>query len=666
MPKADDRPSIKNITHHALFNPIHITRIADTKYKHITWYMSRLHVSAALGALVEDDLRSMDPSALNSTKDILGRTPLALAVEEQRVSTVEMLLGSPGLSVTEFDKLGNTVLHTVLKQLEKQAVKNIYKQLEESPMFQILRVFARHPKTHDGALDCQDKQGRTVAALWRGSASRIIRREFEYTLLPSVLSALHARPPREFQREDFEALYKIEENVSKLENAVFSMLEQWGLARGNNADENRSDEDHKKRDYIESNIICLRVMATKFNQLKKLANSKSDALFKLMHEIRDQMKDDPDGLYIVRDLQDVKGKVNLQISDRAHEMMECAPKTPLFYSAIDTDVLVPLVATIAQQLHAQFIEAVLSSLMVGEVQSRGEKTVFRNSLEEELGPGWSRWVMVAPVKKGERMKVKVQEYAEENEAEPNSWPHIANLGDTLRAMVVCKNAREIRRTWEALQRRFDIREGNGRLKNRFATAGKKGAPTPDMLMNAVFQVEGAIPMPVEIQIHHAEILPLKEEEHFLYEIRRAKAVKELREHFEKERAKKKIEEDIGGDGTMKVAVLAVKAIEIMSRMPEEKEGQTLKNVIKTHSLTDQAKEQALTPNRSMMLAPSPQAAAQAQEGTTMLAPSPQAAAQAQDGTKQTRPLPAPKRRKSKFRNTQTFKDKVRSTLGFKL
>ena len=204
---------------------------------------------------------------------------------------------------------------------------------------------------------------------------------------------------------------------------------------------------------------------------------------------------------------------------------------------------------------------------------------------------------------------------------------------------------------------------NGRVA---ATAGKKGAPTPDMLMNAVFQVEGAIPMPVEIQIHHAEILPLKEEEHFLYEIRRAKAVKELREHFEKERAKKKIEEDIGGDGTMKVAVLAVKAIEIMSRMPEEKEGQTLKNVIKTHSLTDQAKEQALTPNRSMMLPPSPQAAAQAQEGTTMLAPSPQAAAQAQDGTEQTRPLPAPKRRSSKFRNTQTFKDKVRSTLGFKL
>ena len=53
--------------------------------------------------------------------------------------------------------------------------------------------------------------------------------------------------------------------------------------------------------------------------------------------------------------------------------------------------------------------------------------------------------------------------------------HRAKLGDALRAMVVCRRGKKsgdlIYRTWKQLEQAFDIREGHGRLKNNYATAG---------------------------------------------------------------------------------------------------------------------------------------------------------------------------------------------------
>ena len=89
-----------------------------------------------------------------------------------------------------------------------------------------------------------------------------------------------------------------------------------------------------------------------------------------------------------------------------------------------------------------------------------------------------------------------------------------------------------------LEKAFDIREGHGRLKNNYATAGMpnddpkvfaKNQKPPDMLMNAVLDVEGCMSMPAEIQVHHEEILELKESKvHLLYEIARAKSISILR------------------------------------------------------------------------------------------------------------------------------------------
>ena len=108
-------------------------------------------------------------------------------------------------------------------------------------------------------------------------------------------------------------------------------------------------------------------------------------------------------------------------------------------------------------------------------------------------PAWECWYTVAPAKGASRMTVKVQEYAHEH-----GFPGINHLGDCLRAMVVCRGGKEsgniLHRTWKQLEKAFDIREGHGRLKNNYATAGILEGPKhqkpPDMLMNAVLDVEG--------------------------------------------------------------------------------------------------------------------------------------------------------------------------------
>ena len=147
-------------------------------------------------------------------------------------------------------------------------------------------------------------------------------------------------------------------------------------------------------------------------------------------------------------------------------------------------------------------------------------------------PDWECWYTVAPAKGASRMAVKVEEYRKEH-----GYPGIEHLGDCLRAMVVCRRGEEsgnlLHRTWKQLEQAFDIHEGHGRLKNNYATAGILEGPKhqkpPDMLMNAVLDVDGAMSMPAEIQVHHEEILELKESKvHLLYEIARAKSIKDLR------------------------------------------------------------------------------------------------------------------------------------------
>lgn len=126
------------------------------------------------------------------------------------------------------------------------------------------------------------------------------------------------------------------------------------------------------------------------------------------------------------------------------------------------------------------------------------------------------------------------------EAINTSWPCVEQIGDVLRATVVCCGGDDLAhtgglivKTWKQLEKTFDIREGHGRLKNRFMTAGKGNNPEhmpPDILMNAIMDLAGSMSMPVEIQIHHEDILNIKDERtHLLYEIIRAKSINAISE-----------------------------------------------------------------------------------------------------------------------------------------
>ena len=71
---------------------------------------------------------------------------------------------------------------------------------------------------------------------------------------------------------------------------------------------------------------------------------------------------------------------------------------------------------------------------------------------------------------------------------------------------------------------FDLREGNGRLKNMLGT--KKHMP-PRILINCVVHAADCPPIMAEIQIYLAGIKKLADQQHRFYEIRRAKALSEL-------------------------------------------------------------------------------------------------------------------------------------------
>ena len=79
----------------------------------------------------------------------------------------------------------------------------------------------------------------------------------------------------------------------------------------------------------------------------------------------------------------------------------------------------------------------------------------------------------------------------------------------------------------ALQRviaTFDLRDGNGRLKNMLDT--KKHMP-PRILINCVVRAAGCPPIMAEIQIYLDGIKKIADLQHRYYEIRRATALAEL-------------------------------------------------------------------------------------------------------------------------------------------
>lgn len=94
-------------------------------------------------------------------------------------------------------------------------------------------------------------------------------------------------------------------------------------------------------------------------------------------------------------------------------------------------------------------------------------------------------ISVAPVKALQRSQTKVREYAAEaaavkGDGDAPPWPHVKQLGDVLRAMVVCGSAEQLIQTWRAIESvdGFGVAPGHGRVKSNFGP--KNTEKPPDM------------------------------------------------------------------------------------------------------------------------------------------------------------------------------------------
>ena len=84
---------------------------------------------------------------------------------------------------------------------------------------------------------------------------------------------------------------------------------------------------------------------------------------------------------------------------------------------------------------------------------------------EHLSAG--RWfLLIAPVKGNARVRVKVEEYADEFENDPAKWPFAKCLGDLIRATVLTSDMDAFAEAWQRLESEFQLAEDRGRLKVR--------------------------------------------------------------------------------------------------------------------------------------------------------------------------------------------------------
>ena len=121
-------------------------------------------------------------------------------------------------------------------------------------------------------------------------------------------------------------------------------------------------------------------------------------------------------------------------------------------------------------------------------------------------------IAFAPVKGLGRTLVKFDEYA--LEGSKRQWPVTPQIRDTLRAKVEAPNGDLFADATNAIMSIFDVREGNGRLKNNLMAP--KHQP-PNLLINLVLRPPDRPPIMAEVQIFLREIEQLNE--HRYYEVR---------------------------------------------------------------------------------------------------------------------------------------------------
>ena len=115
----------------------------------------------------------------------------------------------------------------------------------------------------------------------------------------------------------------------------------------------------------------------------------------------------------------------------------------------------------------------------------------------------------APVKGVERTLVKWKEYSAESDL--SHGPVAPQVRDTLRAKIEAPNGDAFANAAHAIMAAFDVREGNGRLKNNLLV--EKHQP-PNILMNIVLCPPGMPPITAEVQLYLQDIETINEHRYY--------------------------------------------------------------------------------------------------------------------------------------------------------
>ena len=225
------------------------------------------------------------------------------------------------------------------------------------------------------------------------------------------------------------------------------------------------------------------------------------------------------------------------------------------------------------------------------LRARVAQRAFVGALHAAFPPRDARFhVIVGPIKLAERIAVKAGEYEAEAQAAARAvggggggraaasqWPFTPRVGDVLRATVTAVDGDAFLEALERVVRTFELREGNGRLKNMLRTT--KLAP-PRVLTNVVVRGAGAggdAPAALaEVQIYLKAIKLQAEMQHVYYEILRAHDAAELLAEAEKRRAAEQAEaagrkDDDGDDDDAPPPTAAAAAFEIEAAHGDEVE-----------------------------------------------------------------------------------------------
>jgi hypothetical protein len=227
-----------------------------------------------------------------------------------------------------------------------------------------------------------------------------------------------------------------------------------------------------------------------------------------------EMLDDPEWGPKIKAIKhaEVKDGMRQQLALARADALKSLCTVEGFDTWVDQDTIPSLLCGIATGVRGQFQEALLGVVASAKAENR--------NFGWRLGSDKAIELKVGPVKRAERICVKVQDYAEEKGVE--EYPHSQFVTDVLRASIIVDTAEDMVRTWESLKASSDFKVV--RLKNKI---GKCEAPF-NLHANMTYSPAGCLdPITCELHFYPRGVYDLQHIQHLMYEVSRAPGVEQL-------------------------------------------------------------------------------------------------------------------------------------------